>query len=281
MRISRSWVLALRFVVVTSLAMSLIAGGSGRPASADENPFNVALNVALMNALAEPVLDPVADPPGSFKNVKPNQFDPAKSYLVQAAWLHGTGCPTNAQYQEFNPAPPFELRPAVYTDAACATGDPNDARNEGLLMFKTGPTNDNASAVAELINVKGMTLTELGYDIRKPGAGTQVGPQGSHCGAGAPRFNIVTTTDLFFLGCNSPAGTPTASGQGWIRLRWSPVVAYSATTGLLGGITGTVTRIVIVFDEGQDTGPDFFGAAILDNIDVNGKLVGRGAVQAN
>jgi hypothetical protein len=37
-----------------------------------------------------------------------------------------------------------------------------------------------------------------------------------------------------------------------------------------------VKRIVIVFDEGTDTGPDFFGAAILDNIDVNGQLVGRG-----
>jgi len=42
-----------------------------------------------------------------------------------------------------------------------------------------------------------------------------------------------------------------------------------------------VTRIVIVFDEGTDTGPDFFGAAILDNIDVNGTLVGEGSVTAN
>ena len=35
-------------------------------------------------------------------------------------------------------------------------------------------------------------------------------------------------------------------------------------------------RISIVFDEGQDTGPDFFGLAVLDNIDVNATLVGRG-----
>ena len=34
--------------------------------------------------------------------------------------------------------------------------------------------------------------------------------------------------------------------------------------------------ISIVFDEGQDTGPDFFGLAVLDNIDINGKLVGNG-----
>ena len=38
----------------------------------------------------------------------------------------------------------------------------------------------------------------------------------------------------------------------------------------------TVTSIQIVFDEGQDTGPDNFGLAVLDNIDVNGTLVGQG-----
>lgn len=37
-------------------------------------------------------------------------------------------------------------------------------------------------------------------------------------------------------------------------------------------------KITIVFDEGQDAsgGPDFFGLAVLDNIDVNGTLVGTG-----
>jgi hypothetical protein len=50
------------------------------------------------------------------------------------------------------------------------------------------------------------------------------------------------------------------------------------TSGVLTPVTGTVTELAIVFDEGQDPngGPDQFGAAILDNIDVNGVLVGRG-----
>src|SRR5256884_6277584 len=46
--------------------------------------------------------------------------------------------------------------------------------------------------------------TELGYDIRKFGPGTHSGPQGSHCGAGAPRFNVSTSIGFFFLGCSSP-----------------------------------------------------------------------------
>ena len=37
-----------------------------------------------------------------------------------------------------------------------------------------------------------------------------------------------------------------------------------------------VKTLAIIFDEGQDTGPDNFGLAVLDNIDVNGTLVGHG-----
>jgi hypothetical protein len=56
-------------------------------------------------------------------------------------------------------------------------------------------------------------------------------------------------------------------------------MAYSATTFLLEDITGKKLKsLSIVFDEGQDTGPDNFGLAVLDNIDVNGRLVGSGNV---
>jgi hypothetical protein len=52
-------------------------------------------------------------------------------------------------------------------------------------------------------------------------------------------------------------------------------------SGGLVNIKGmTVESISIVFDEGQDTGPDQFGLAVLDNVDVNGRLVGTGGVSA-
>ena len=41
-------------------------------------------------------------------------------------------------------------------------------------------------------------------------------------------------------------------------------------------ITGKIKNAYIVFQEGQDTGPDNFGLAVLDNIDVNSMLVGSG-----
>jgi hypothetical protein len=217
----------------------------------------------------------------NFNQVKEGEFDPVKTFLVQGEWLSGIGCPTGAKTAVCDPTDPncnkFVAGPA-YTDPACPTGDPKDKRNAGLLLAKTGPTPNIAAAVAELKNVKGITLTELGYDIRKAGPAI-LDDRGSHCGAGAPRFNVETTTGFFFVGCASPPPTTQSPGNGFIRLRWGgggPLVGFNASTGLLVPITGTVKSITILFDEGTDTGPDNFGLAVIDNIDVNGVLVGHG-----
>src|SRR5207237_9356667 len=102
-----------------------------------------------------------------------------------------------------------------------SAGDPRDQRNQGLLRGKTDTTENNAAAVAELKKVRGVTLTELGYDIRKSG-GIGASPLGSHCGAGAPRFDVVTSDGVVhFVGCNSPPGVVTGASTGWVRLRWN------------------------------------------------------------
>lgn len=66
------------------------------------------------------------------------------------------------------------------------------------------------------------------------------------------------------------------SSQAWQRLRWGPPAMANP---LLGGpavdvSTLTIKQIFIVFDEGTNAGPDNFGIAVLDNIDINGTLVG-------
>jgi hypothetical protein len=210
-----------------------------------------------------------------FVDVVPREFDPGKTFLVQAEWLTGIGCPTDAHIANF----PSGTTP--YEDPACPTGDATDQKNEGLLLAKTGPTANFASAVADIKGVEGKTLEELGYDIRKAGP-TILDPRGSHCGAGAPRFNIDTTADFYFLGCASPPPDSQMDGDGFIRLTWGtgvlPVTAFSATTGLLVPVTGQVKSLTIVFDEGTDPsgGPDEFGLAVIDNINVNGVRVGQG-----
>jgi len=188
--------------------------------------------------------------------VTPIVFDPFDTDLVAARWVKGAGCPTAATLSDGT----------SFTDAACPTGDRRDEHNEGLLLVKTGPTPNVAAAFAELKGVKGTVLTELGYDVRT----------NSHCGAGAPRFNVLTDDGVtHFVGCSSPPPLVTSASQGWKRLRWTPAQAFPP-------ITGTVQSIFIAFDEGQDTdsalGPDNgAGLAVIDNIDVNGQLVGRGA----
>jgi hypothetical protein len=246
-------------------------------AQAVDATFNQ-LNLGLLKLLPEPVVDPLTDPPGRFHAVKPQEFDPAKTNLVQSAWLPGIGCPSNAFIAIPNASFTGVASTQQYPAANCPQGDASDQANEGLLLVKTGPSANFASAVAELINVKGISLTELGYDIRKFGVTTD--PMGSHCGAGAPRFDVVTSDGVVhFIGCNSPPPVQTPSGQGWIRLRWTAAQLAAAFPPLAP--TDVVQRIVIVFDEGQEVGPDFFGGAILDNIDVNTQIVGRGATDAS
>jgi hypothetical protein len=207
------------------------------------------------------------DDPPKF-NAVPFQYDPSKTELVRARWLRGTGCPYNATLSDGT----------NYSDPACVPGAPKDKKNEGLLLVKTGPTPNNASAGVDLKGLKGITLTELGYDLRKVDNPTD--PRGSHCGAGAPRFNVQTTDAFYFLGCNSPPSLTSSPGDSWQRLRWGTagcVMAYNTDNFFnLECISGTLKSITIVFDEGTDTGPDNFGLAVLDNIDVNGQLVGKG-----
>jgi hypothetical protein len=241
-----------------------------------------------------PLMDPPqsssVDPPGDFHGVSAHRYDPADTDTAQAKWEDGTGClNATATHNTSNPN-------GSYTDSVCATAyDPKDEENDGLLLEKGGPTPTNSAGFAELKNVKGITtLSELGYDIRT--LGPYPVSNSSHCGAGAPRFDVYTTDGTyFFVGCRSPlADTFTSgaagSGDAWTRLRWgtgsagsvmgfcfasAPTVACPVN-GALVPITGTLQRIFVVFDEGTDIAPDYFGAAFLDNIDVNGQLVGRG-----
>jgi hypothetical protein len=230
--------------------------------------------------------------PSLWFEVVPRESDPGRTYLVQAQWLTGIGCPTNARLA--TPNDDFTdwsgtYRP--YTDPACPkTASPFDPRNEGLLLAKTGPTISNfASAVADIKGVEGQVLTELGYDIRKPGIAGIADPRGSWCGAGAPRFNIETTVDSYFLACASPPPSTQMDGDGFVRLTWGgvlPLVAYDSAF-VLGPVMGEVIRLSIVFDEGTTLGSfpptdaaDHvelgFGLAVLDNINVNGVRVGKG-----
>src|SRR5438034_6648428 len=190
-------------------------------------------------------------------SVRSGESDPGKTYLAQAQWLDGIGCPSLSAYKD---------------PARNPNNDSSDNRNQGLLLAKTGPTTTNASAFADIRGVTG-PITELGYDLRKPV--NAVAANGSHCGAGAPRFNVETTHAFYFIGCNSPPAVQTQAGLGWIRLRWggsTPLLGFNAASSALEAVSGDVKRISIVFDEGLDIGPDVIVLTRLHKLDVQHTL---------
>lgn len=205
--------------------------------------------------------------------------------LVSAEWKQGFGCPSNLPF-------PF---------ACFSAADPTDKVNAGLVLAKTGPTTSDPAidlslypagidadlapfAAAELQGVAGARvadLAELGYDLRKFFFAPGVPPvadnwAGSHCGARAPRFNVVTqgtsgppSTHFFYC----VDGVSADVNLGWLRMRWTPDQAVPPMDQ-----ADTIQSIKIVFDEGQDLAgglPDLSGISVLDNIDVNGILVGN------
>lgn len=151
--------------------------------------------------------------------------------------------------------------------------------NFGVLLSKNTTTSELAAGGLSLtkgyhfINNNG-GLQQVGYDIR----------DGSHCGAGAPRFNIVGTVGTaakdnktYFIGCNSPPPTSEVDGVGWRTLTWgssdnsAPLMAFGPE-GLVDIRGIQVKSIDIVFDEGTDVGN---GLAILDNINIDGTIITR------
>jgi hypothetical protein len=174
---------------------------------------------------------------------KPWIYDPDNLGDVVSAWVNKIGLPDHPEHQNKN--------------------GKDKGPTHGLWLTKDAGTAANEASGAS-IKFQG-TLTELGFDFRN----------GSHDGAGAPRFNVYTTSPThvyYFYGSASGAHSPVPDESGWTRVRF--VAADGFPSDGASFITNfnqiTVTSIEIVFDEGTDQGTGF---ALLDNIDVNGDLI--------
>jgi len=190
---------------------------------------------------------------------------PAGSHIVTAAWLGGMGLPDNG---------------GANTTAVDLATNPNKADpHRGLLLSKNGPTPDCSSAGAVIVGFgRGTTLTELGFDYRN----------GTHCGAGAPRFNITSTLGFtYFAGCAAGIMTPAPQDP----LQWTRVRIVAAAQVFPASAGGSSVSLRSRRDAGQPVvdrlrrgdghagcrRPARVGLSVLDNIDVNGRLIRSGA----
>jgi hypothetical protein len=185
---------------------------------------------------------------------------PPGSNIVTSAWLRGMGLPDD---ESSNLAP--------------ANRDPH----LGLLLSKNGLTTDCSSAGARILGVQGMTVGAtfvLGFDYRN----------GSHCGGGAPRFNVivddsVTGTDTFHFVGNCNIGTNAQAEQDpleWTTITFTPAQAFPPIPP-----GSRIRSITLLHDEGTDqVSANAFsqdvsgiGLAVVDNINIDGNIIRRGS----
>ena len=109
-------------------------------------------------------------------------------------------------------------------------------------------------------SVEGITLTELGFDMRT----------GGQCTSTSPRFVVVTSDEVVHkIGCSTGTSQP-APAAGWTRLRFDPTNPAQTSPAIAAG--SRVKSIYLVLDSGPETGSSM---VVLDNIDVNGTLIGK------
>jgi hypothetical protein len=166
---------------------------------------------------------------------------------------------------------PTDGSPACVAEWRAGIGLPDGGTPDesyALYLQKFASTFTDSGAGATVRGVKGIKLSEIGYDYK----------EGSHCGPGAPRFNVYVQgmgTYYFSLGCyyGNRHSTPTPDATGWTRVRfedndvWPSRADQSPWPGF-GKVV--VADMWIVFDEGLDQGTGYF---TMDNITINGTVL--------
>jgi hypothetical protein len=125
------------------------------------------------------------------------------------------------------------------------TGCPVAKAQGGYLhLEKNCATTTNASAGADITGLTSQTFTSASFTLKSA----------TQCQGGSPRFDIVTTTNTFFLGCNDV--TPVVNSDGTATYSFTPADAFPSP------VTGTITSADVLID--------VHGVADVKNVTVNG-----------
>jgi hypothetical protein len=124
-------------------------------------------------------------------------------------------------------------------------------KTKTLHLEKNCPTATNAAAGAEITGVSGQTFQSASFTLASA----------TQCQGGSPRFNVVTTAGLFFLGCNNV--TPTTNADGTVTYLFT-AATLAAAGQQVPTPTGTVQFVSVLID--------VQGTADLTKVTFNGKL---------
>lgn len=170
-------------------------------------------------------------------------------------------------------------------------GNWGDKGQWGFLLQKHTPDSATYFAAAGATITGGPTkassLKVLSFDISGyPGEafnsadyGTVAGSTHGYCGAGAPRFNVFSEAGTCFLGCAHGDKTQNPT-TGWWTISFDSSHPFSSYPGCEVGISGKISGIELVFDEGTNLGVGGTvgsspGDVVIDNIRVNKTFVGK------
>ncbi|MFB3814936.1 MAG: hypothetical protein ACE14L_12585 [Terriglobales bacterium] len=156
----------------------------------------------------------------------PFTYDPTGTNGVSAIWVYGAGNNATANHDAL----------------------------QGLVLVKNGPSSTDAQAGVHVQGAAGLSLTELGFDIRT-----------GQCTASGPHFAVVTSDGAAHVLPCSGGVQQAAPAAGWQRVRFDLNRAIPAIA-----VGQAVTSIDLVLSAGPDSNSGF---AVVDNIDVNGKLI--------
>jgi hypothetical protein len=142
------------------------------------------------------------------------------------------------------------LVPGVYDPGA--TGCPTATYSAGVLhLVKNCPTATDAAAGADITGFTGQTFASASFTLASA----------AQCQGGSPRFDVVTSTGTFFLGCNNVI--PVTNANGTVTYTFD-AASIAAAGGQVPFPTGTITAVDVLID--------VQGSADVSNIVFNGVL---------
>ncbi len=172
----------------------------------------------------------------------------------------------------------FQYSPAeIAWHAGEGLPDPTGKGSSALHMEIPDGAVQGTRAGAAISGVSGITLRELGFDYRNGDRCSDIDLVAGQLGS--PRYKVLIepTGAEFHFACAAGDALPTPSYEmSWTRVRFTDADAFSRTGDVWPGFGQVVVRkMFILFGGAEDIAPNFTGVVHLDNLDINGYLIGK------